>query len=54
MPIRKIADLPEQSHCRHPEHQPPSMIVLEPGVYVHKCPSCGNEIEFVVQRATWM
>lgn len=49
--LRKIADLPKPP-CRHPEHNPPSMIVLEPGVYEHICPACGNRIEFVVNRAT--
>lgn len=27
--------------CQHPEHNPPSMIVLEPGIYEYTCPSCG-------------
>ncbi len=26
--------------CRHPSHDPPNMIVLEPGVYEHVCPGC--------------
>lgn len=29
--------------CFHREHDPPSMIVLEPGIYEHVCPSCGRK-----------
>jgi hypothetical protein len=44
----KIADLKPQEICRHPEHNPPTMIVLEPGVYEHTCPNCGNKITFTI------
>lgn len=53
MPLRKLPD-PEwwsetvREHCRHPEHRPPNMIVLEPGVYEHTCPACGATTQFVV------
>lgn len=46
MPLRKIAD--EKPPCRHPEHNPPSHIVLSPGTYEHTCPSCGNKLTFHV------
>lgn len=44
--IKKVkAELIESWHqikvCRHPEHKPPSHIVLEPGCYEHECPWCG-------------
>jgi hypothetical protein len=42
MPLRKIDDLApwtDRVICIHPEHNPPSMMVLEPGVYEHTCPS---------------
>lgn len=29
--------------CLHPEHNPPSHIVLEPGDYIYSCPECGKE-----------
>jgi len=35
-----------QHMCRHPEHNPPTMIVLEPGLYEHTCPACGKKIIF--------
>lgn len=35
--------------CYHPEHNPPSMIVLTPGVYEHVCPGCGARVEFRVE-----
>lgn len=49
MPLRKIADLPQP--CRNPDHDPPTMIVLEPGVYEHTCPGCGNKVVFTVTKA---
>jgi hypothetical protein len=39
MTLRKISD--EKPPCRHPEHNPPTRIVLEPGTYEHTCPGCG-------------
>lgn len=50
MPTRKIADIPEA--CRHPEHNPPSHQVFEPGVYEHVCPACGARTVFRVNRIT--
>jgi hypothetical protein len=51
MPLRKIADAPPPP-CTHPEHSPPSMIVLEPGTYEHTCPRCGARATFTVDRVT--
>lgn len=56
MPTKKIADLPKytsewhgiKERCRDREHNPPSMVVYEPGVYEHTCSSCGNKQTFVV------
>lgn len=39
MTIKKIADIPRP--CSHPEHEPPKYIVLQPGIYEHRCPACG-------------
>jgi hypothetical protein len=47
---RKIADLPKEAICRHPDHEPPGHIVLPPGVYEHTCPGCGKTIQFVVKH----
>lgn len=46
MGLKKIADIP--TPCLHPEHNPPSMIVLSPGVYEHTCPGCGHSVTFTV------
>jgi len=48
MPTRKIADLPRV--CRHPEHNPPNMMVYENGVWEHVCPACGAKQTFVVNK----
>lgn len=52
MPIKKIKDISSKDYCRHPEHNPPNMIVLPPGVYEHTCPSCGAKKIFTVNRVT--
>lgn len=36
--------------CRHPEHEPPGMIVLPSGAHTWKCPGCGKTITFHVTR----
>lgn len=50
MPTRKISDIEEHPHvmCRHPEHNPPSMMVFKPGVYEHECPACKRTVQFTV------
>ena len=50
MPLKKIADMPKP--CLHPEHNPPTMIVLEPGTYEYTCPGCGEKTTFVVPQVT--
>lgn len=56
--MKKIADWPVEfprvgkplpMPCRHPEHNPPGMIVLSPGIYEHECPGCHRK-QTVVQR----
>lgn len=46
MPTVKIGEV--ERPCLHPEHNPPSMVVWEPGVYQHTCPACGAKITFTV------
>ena len=38
-----IKHIPEREtkRCRHPEHNPPGMIVLPPGTHIWRCPHCG-------------
>lgn len=38
--------------CTSPEHNPPSMISLQPGTYTWKCPGCGQETTFTVRGYT--
>ncbi|MEK6878104.1 MAG: hypothetical protein AABY22_00770 [Nanoarchaeota archaeon] len=45
MPLEKIK---EPRICLDTEHNPPTMIVLEPGTYRYTCPSCGKEIVYNV------
>ena len=47
MPFRKLTpkeeELYAQEICRNPEHDPPSHMVLAPGVHIWVCPGCGKE-----------
>lgn len=53
MPIKKIAELPpRERRCRHPDHDPPTMICLPPGVYEHERPECGRKIQFNVHGSS--
>lgn len=57
--MKKIADLPdspiyrglpkEKFPCHHPEHNPPTHIVLSPGIYEHTCPACGKTKEVIIR-----
>ena len=46
--LRKVADVEEP--CMSPAHNPPTMILLEPGVYEYTCPNCGKVTRFSVSR----
>lgn len=46
--LRKIASFSASLPCQHPEHNPPTMLYLEPGVYEHQCPGCGDRSVFSV------
>ena len=55
MPLRKIEDNQCDKYkelCQHPEHNPPSHMVLEPGTYEYTCPACHNIVIFTVPRIT--
>lgn len=52
MPLKKLSG-PNIPHiCRSPEHNPPNMIVLEPGTYEYTCPACGQQTVFTVPLVT--
>jgi hypothetical protein len=42
MPFRKIKDPFENldRQCKHPEHNPPSMVCLPSGTHEWECPAC--------------
>ena len=50
MSIEKIKEYPKP--CFHPDHNPPGLIVLDPGEYKHICPSCGYVTIFSVPYIT--
>lgn len=50
MSLKKIADFDLQDTCLDPEHNPPSHIVLKPGIYEHTCPNCGKITKFSVPK----
>lgn len=48
--LKKVGDV--KPPCMHPEHNPPTHIVLEPGHYEYTCPSCGEKTRFIVSGIT--
>lgn len=42
MPFVKSEAWQPERRCRHREHNPPRMIVLEPGSHTWECPACGE------------
>jgi hypothetical protein len=46
MPTVKITE-PEKI-CHDSEHEPPNMMVWQPGTYKHTCPTCGKITVFTV------
>ena len=51
MPLRKIKDFRTEA-CMSPEHNPPSHMVMESGVYEYECPACGKKQTFEVPLVT--
>jgi hypothetical protein len=39
--FEKVEEWPKEFLCQHPEHNPPTHIVLRPAVYIYTCPACG-------------
>jgi len=54
MPFRKISDFnPPLPPCSHPEHNPPSHIVLPPGEWEYECPGCGSKVKISSPSIRW-
>lgn len=56
MPFRPLTPEEQQTWevwnnpCTHPEHNPPSHMVLPPGMHVWVCPGCGREQTIAVPQ----
>ena len=50
MPFEEFVSFPPDESCRSNEHNPPRMIVLEPGIHTWRCPQCGQAQQVVVKR----
>lgn len=44
--------VPYDEVCRHPEHNPPGLIVLKPGRHTYVCPGCGATALVDVPKVT--
>lgn len=51
MTTRKIKELDswDTTICRNPNHNPPGMMVYQPGLWEHTCPSCKRSFTFIVR-----
>ena len=57
MPTRKLVDPHPpmyadslSSRCYDPDHEPARLVVREPGLYSHECPTCDYRVVFRVDR----
>jgi hypothetical protein len=48
--MKLIKEYKPQDICRDKQHNPPSAIVLKPGLYEHTCPSCGKTVKISIPR----
>lgn len=52
MPTKKIGNAPGTGPsgrpCLSPDHNPPNMMVFQPGIYEHTCSGCGAKQTFTV------
>ncbi len=53
MTLRRLPDSMQSKRrvpCKDPEHDPPKRVdpSLEPGSYIHTCPTCKNEVPIEV------
>lgn len=42
----------KDDRCKHPEHDPATMIVRKAGEYEHTCPRCGEVQRFTIPLIT--
>lgn len=56
MPTRKVGEVDWSKFrpCSNPDHDVPSMMVFQPGVYEHECPGCKNIIRFTVRPTHYL
>ena len=50
--FKKIEDYNTKKVCLNPSHNPPSHMVLEPGLYEYVCPSCGHTVNINIPLIT--
>lgn len=54
MPFRPLTPKEKETErvnaCSHREHNPPTNIVLRPGLHVWVCPGCGKEMRLNVPQ----
>ena len=52
MPTKKIEEEKKKHReaCYDPDHSPPTMMVYEPGLYEHECPTCHRKVTFRVNE----
>lgn len=52
MPFTKYEKWAPRQFCKNPEHNPPTMINLPPGIHTYECPACGYTQTIKVQEPT--
>lgn len=52
MPFIEHEPFKPEEMCHHPDHHPPTMMLLPPGRHVWQCPACGKKTELIVPAVT--
>jgi hypothetical protein len=52
MSFKKIETPNYKPPCKDRQHNPPSAIVLKPGIYEWSCPSCGHKVRINIPHIT--
>lgn len=51
-PFIDHTDFNEPKQCNHPEHNPPSMILLPSGIHTWQCPCCKKKTPVMIDKIT--
>lgn len=51
--FKNFTPLKPSEICRHPEHNPPTYYIYQPGHYEYECPSCKKVTKFMIPKINY-